>query len=165
MANQNFPFFDPKNFADMKIPGIDIDAVIASQKKNLEAATQASAVAFEGFQTVMRRQAELFQQYLKEAQIVAQTAFDTTAPEEKLVRQTDQIRSAYEQALTNLKELSELLQKTGGDAAQVINGRIAEAMTEFKHAVRQAGDKVQTGQTQTAQTQDFRPQGKPTKAA
>ncbi len=40
-----------KAFGEMKLPGIDVEAVAASQRKNLEALTQANQLAVEGAQS------------------------------------------------------------------------------------------------------------------
>jgi hypothetical protein len=50
-----------------KLPGVDMDSVIASQKKNLEALASANRVAFEGLQAVAKRQAEILQETMNEA--------------------------------------------------------------------------------------------------
>ena len=50
-----------------KLPGVDVDAIVASQKKNLEALTSANRVAIEGLQAVAKRQAEILQETMNEA--------------------------------------------------------------------------------------------------
>ena len=44
-----------------KLPGVDIEALVASQKKNVEAVISANRIAVEGMQTIAKRQAEVFQ--------------------------------------------------------------------------------------------------------
>src|SRR5260370_42061751 len=51
-----------KAFGEMKLPGIDVEAVAASQRKNLEALTQANQLAVEGAQSLARRQVEIARQ-------------------------------------------------------------------------------------------------------
>ena len=42
-------FFDvAKAFGDFRLPGIDVDAIVAAQRKNFEALTQANQFAVEG---------------------------------------------------------------------------------------------------------------------
>src|SRR5260370_36841870 len=48
-----------KAFGEMKLPGIDVEAVAAGQGKNLEALTQANQLAVEGAQALARRPGEI----------------------------------------------------------------------------------------------------------
>jgi len=67
--------FDPTKMADeftkmagqFNLPVFDMDAVMASQRKNIEALTAANKAAVEGMQLVAARQAEILQESLDEA--------------------------------------------------------------------------------------------------
>src|SRR5690606_5818899 len=62
------PFFNvdfSKVLSDVQVPGVDIDAILASQRKNIEAVTAANQLAIEGMQAVLRRQAEILRQSLE----------------------------------------------------------------------------------------------------
>ena len=46
-----YPFFEmdvSKVLAEFKLPGVDVDAILASQRKNIEAVTAANQLAIEG---------------------------------------------------------------------------------------------------------------------
>ena len=47
---------------DYRLPGIDFDAVVASQRNNVEALADASRAAFEGTEAVAKRQAEILRE-------------------------------------------------------------------------------------------------------
>ena len=51
-----------------KLPGVDIEALVSSQKKNVEAVLAANRIAVEGMQAIAKRQAEVFQEAMREAQ-------------------------------------------------------------------------------------------------
>src|SRR5487761_2425971 len=62
MMNGKNSFFDMdvgKTFAGFNLPGLDAESVMATQRKNLEAFTQANQLAVEGVQAVTRRQVEI----------------------------------------------------------------------------------------------------------
>ena len=69
-----FKGFDPakmseemtKMLGQYKLPGVDMDSIVASQKKNVEALVAANRTAVEGMQSVMRRQAEILQETMSE---------------------------------------------------------------------------------------------------
>ena len=55
-----FMSFDPAKMArDFRIPGFDMEQILASQRKNVEALTTANRLAAEGFQALARRQSEI----------------------------------------------------------------------------------------------------------
>ncbi|MCU0893496.1 MAG: phasin family protein, partial [Rhodospirillales bacterium] len=56
-----------KMLKQYNLPGVDMDALMASQKKNLEALTQANRIALEGMQAVAERQAKILQETMNEA--------------------------------------------------------------------------------------------------
>ena len=53
-----------------KLSAVDLDSLVASQKKNLEALTSANRVAFEGLQAVAKRQAEILQEKSDRSHVV-----------------------------------------------------------------------------------------------
>jgi len=67
-------FFDvAKAFGDFRVPGIDVDAIVAAQRKNFEALTQVNQFAVEGLRTVAKRQAEIAQQTIEEASAIGRS--------------------------------------------------------------------------------------------
>src|SRR5581483_6283099 len=56
-----------KAFAGFAFPGFDVDTLVAAQRKNLEALTQANQLAVEGVQAIARRQVEIARQAVDEA--------------------------------------------------------------------------------------------------
>src|SRR5450631_1202053 len=60
------PSFDfSKLTKDFKLPGVDIATIMDREKKNIEALTEANRIAFEGWQALVRRQAEILQESIK----------------------------------------------------------------------------------------------------
>ena len=56
-----------KAIKQVNLPGVDVGALVASQKNNLEAFTTANQIAFQGLQAVAKRQAEILQEMMNEA--------------------------------------------------------------------------------------------------
>jgi len=62
------PSFDfTKLMKDFKLPGVDLATIMDREKKNIEALTEANRVAFEGWQALVHRQAEILQDSIKRA--------------------------------------------------------------------------------------------------
>jgi phasin family protein len=140
MAKNN-PFFDfdlSKLAADFKFPGVDVESVLAAQRKNVEALTAANQLALEGFQAVVRRQGEILRQTLEEAGSLVGQLTAAGSPEEKVAKQAELVKTAFEKALANAKELAELVAKSNSEAADVINKRVSESLEELKVLIQKA---------------------------
>ncbi len=89
--------FDPTKFADQfsgmlknfKLPGVDVDALVAGQRKNVEALTAANRVAFEGVQAFARRQAEMLQETMNETTKAFDAISKAGSPPEAAAKQVE----------------------------------------------------------------------------
>ena len=115
-----------------KMPGIDVDALVASQKKNLEALTAANRVAFEGLQAVAKRQAEILQETMNESTKAVDQVTKAGSPAEITAKQADLAKQAFERALGNMREMAEMVSKSNQEAANTINARISATFDEIK---------------------------------
>ena len=77
MAKNDFPFMNmdfgkmfnvdvSKMMKDFKMPGVNMDQMMATHRKNMEAFTAANQLAAEGFQAVAKRQTEIMKEGLEE---------------------------------------------------------------------------------------------------
>ncbi len=140
MAKQPETFFDfdiTKYLGDMKVPGVDVEGLLASQQKNLEALTAANKMAFEGMQAIFKRQAEIIRQSMEEAAVAAKDFSTADSPQAKLNKQTELAKDGFEKAVSNMRELAEMMAKSNGEVFNLLNTRIAEAMEEAKGLVAQ----------------------------
>jgi phasin family protein len=98
----------------------------------------ANQLAVEGVQAVLRRQAEIMRQMVEESSTVMREMMATGAPEQKIAQQTDLVKAAFEKALANLREMTEMVAKSNSEAADVLTKRIGESLTELKSSVQNA---------------------------
>jgi phasin family protein len=128
------PDFDfTKILAQMKLPALpDIDAFVAANRKNMETLSGANRIALEGAQAVARRHMEIMQQSMAEMTEAMKALSSLDAPQAKAARQAELLKTAYEHAVANMKELSDLIQHSNGEALALINKRFVEAMDEVK---------------------------------
>jgi len=127
-----------KMMAEFKMPAMpDFDALAAAQKRNLDALTAANRIAMEGAQAVARRHMEIMQQSMGEMTAAMQAMTTMPTPQDKVARQTEMMKGTYEHAVSNMKELAELIQKSNSEALGLLNRRFAEAMDEVKQMVDQ----------------------------
>lgn len=129
----NNGFFDvTKVFGDFRLPGIDVDAVVATHRKNVEALTQANQLAVEGIQAVARRQTEIMRQAINEASALVLDWTRPGAPEERVAASVDAAKQAFEKGLANARELNGLTTKASTDVFDVFARRVSESFDEVR---------------------------------
>lgn len=134
------PEFDvTKLFKDMKVPAMpDMEAVLAAHKRNLEALSEANRVALEGAQAVARRHMEIMQSTMTGLTETLKGMSLTEKPADRAAKQAELLKQAYENAVSNTRELGDLIQKSNTEAMQKLNHRFSEAMTEMKTLFKKA---------------------------
>ena len=125
-----------KAFAGFTLPGFDVEAVLASQRKNIEALTQANQLAVEGVQAVARRQAEIAREAIDEASTVLREIVQPTAPEERVAKQADLLKQTFERSLANARELALMLAKANTEAFDVVAKRVAQGFEEIREEAK-----------------------------
>ena len=136
------PFVDmdlTKMMGEFKLPGVDPEALAATQKKNIEALTNANQLAVEGLQAVARRQMEIFQQTMTEATKQAQEMMSAEEPQAKAAKQAEIVKVAYEKALSNMRELADMVRHSNTEAISVVNNRVTESLEELREALDKSG--------------------------
>jgi len=121
-----------KMLKQYKLPGVDMDSLVASQKKNLEALTGANRVAFEGLQAIAKRQGEILQETMNETSKAMDQLSKAGSPQEVAAQQAQIAKSAFERALANMRELAEMVSKANQEATSTINSRISATLDEIK---------------------------------
>jgi len=135
MADQANPFkmFDFQSmFNNAKIPGLDVEAIMAAQKKNVEAMIGANQIVAEGYQAVAMRQIELAQTTLQETQARVTDLMTDTSPEGRMAKQAEMVKTGIEQASQSMHEVSEVLRKSQTEAFALIKRRMDESVDEIK---------------------------------
>ncbi len=140
MINGKQTFLDvdfSKAFTGFTLPGFDVEALLATQRKNLEALTQANQLAAEGVQAAARRQVEIARQTVDEASELLREWSKASAPEERLARGVDLAKQAFEKGVVNARELAELVARANTEAFKVINKRVTEGFDEIRDYTKQ----------------------------
>lgn len=139
LPNSPFEMDVTKLLAEFKVPGVDLETIMASQRKNIDALTKANQLAIEGLQTVARRQAEILRGGFEEAASLMRDIMQTQSPEDRVARQTEVAKKSVERALSNARELAEIVAKAGNEAFDILNQRLGEGLDEVRDAVAKRG--------------------------
>lgn len=137
MATTN-PYADVMKFwSDYKtptMPGFDFTTAINSGRRTAEAVTAAGQAVAESYQAIARRQAELARAQVEKVLKSTKDMLVNGSPEINTTKQVELAKSVFESSLNNLREVSELVTKSGFEVFDVLNKRASESLEEM-HAV------------------------------
>jgi phasin family protein len=126
------PFFDfTKLMSQFRLPGVDFAALVDREQKNIQALAEANRIAFEGWQRLVRRQAEILQETMKK--VVAD------AGQVDAMKRTDLAKEGFEKALANMRELAEMGSKSQREAFEVVRKRIEENVEDIRNFGKKTG--------------------------
>ncbi len=125
-------------FGDMFKNSFDFNQLFNAQRRNIEAFSAANQVVVESAQAISRRQAEIARDSVENALKASKDMFTSGTPETNMAKQADFAKSWFEDALSNLREVTEMVTKSGFEAFDMINRRCAESMEECSRAASNA---------------------------
>lgn len=141
MAKQPQNMFDmdfTKVMADFKFPAMDVEAMLATQRRNIEVFSAANKVALEGAQAVAKRHMEIVQSAVAEMTEAMKSLASAEAPQAKAAKQAEIMKGAYEKAVANMRELADMIQRANGEALGLLNKRFSETLDEMKTMMEKA---------------------------
>ncbi|MSP50273.1 MAG: phasin family protein [Alphaproteobacteria bacterium] len=145
MAKNPFLDFDmqamQKMMTDMKMPAFDWESILAANRRNMEAFSQANQLAAESAQAIMRRQGEILKGAMDDANRSLTTMLADGSPEDRIARQTDAMKTAFEAAISNYREMMEMASKANAEALGVMSKRVSESLDELKVVLKPPGKK------------------------
>ena len=122
-----------KLMSQFRLPGVDFAALVDRERKDIEALAKANRIAFEGWQRLVRRQAEILQETMKE--VVA-----NAGQQDAIKKRADLAKEGFEKALANMRELAEMATKSQKEAFEVVRKRIEENMEGIRNFGKKAGE-------------------------
>lgn len=121
-----------KSLFGTEMPSFDTKALMAAQKKNMDALVEANKAAAAGYQELFGRQVALFQETMKEAQSQIASFDAKDLSPEGASAQGEVVKAAFEKAVGNMKELAEQAQKANTEAYNLVAARIKDQVEELK---------------------------------
>ena len=121
-----------KAFAAPTMPGVDADAMLAAQKKNMETLVAANKAAAAGYQDLFAKQVEVFEATLAEAQKQVAEFDPSKMDADSTAAQGEVAKVAFDKALGNMTALAEGAQKANADAFEVVSAGIKDSVTELQ---------------------------------
>jgi phasin family protein len=140
MAEARSSFFDydlTKLMADFRFRPFDLETLMAAQRRNIEALSQANQLAVEGIQAVARRQIEIARQALEDVSALIRDLAQPASTEDRLAKNTEYAKQVLEKSLDHSREISQLATKAGTEAADVLRKRACEGLDELRQFAHQ----------------------------
>jgi phasin family protein len=130
MAAEINPLGDMKKMLEqLKMPGVDMTAIVEARRKDVEALVEANKAAYESMLAMARKQSEMMAEAVQVMQEVAKGAASGGVDPAK---QTEVVRRAFEKTIADMKELAEMALRSQSDAMSHITQRAAEHVDEIK---------------------------------
>ncbi len=121
-----------KSFAQFQLPGIDPNQWAESFQRNLDAMNQASQAIATGMQAYAEKQAAMLQASMERAQEAFKEASDSGDPSTQATQQLERAKAAYEKAVQDMNEISQIMAKTNAEALDAIEQRISDSFDEIQ---------------------------------
>lgn len=133
----------PNNFMDMfknlgdqlKVPSLDMSKIMEHHQKNLEAMTKSWQAVAGGATEVAKKQREVFDEAVKDVTAMVQQYKPTGNPQEIMAKQAEFAKKAMEAAITNTRDIAELVQKSSTEAFKIVQDRMKESYEEIRTSV------------------------------
>jgi phasin family protein len=118
--------------SDLKLPKVDVEAILAHNRKNLEALEKSAKATAAGASSLLAKQREVLQDTLREVSDMAQGFRVPGNPQEMMTKQAEFARRSFEAAVKNAGEVAEIVKKSGSESIDILRDRIREAMEDIR---------------------------------
>jgi len=116
----------------LKMPGIDVKAIVESQRKDMEALAEANRQAYEGIKALAQRRNEI----LKEALTEWQAAMKDATGKDAISRNTERAKQGVKQAIDRFRELAEMEAETRRKSWKVLQDRFQENLQNLQSLLK-----------------------------
>jgi len=121
--------------SDLGLPKVDVDKLIESHKKKIDALSQSATVAAQGAQSVAQKQREIFEAGLQEATKLAQGYQPLGKLQDNLALQTEFAKKVFEIAVKGAQESATTARQSTSEAVKIIQDRLKESFDEMRSSV------------------------------
>jgi phasin family protein len=117
----------------LKLPNIDLQAIMEGRRKDLEAIVKANEVALNGIKSVADKQAEMLQTVLGEIGTKLKSMAQDGSPSAK---PTEMAQQTIEKAFGAMRTLAEANGQSQAQILDVINTRVQQSIDEIRATLK-----------------------------
>ena len=122
--------------SDLGLPKLNVDELLQTQKKNIDALGQSAKVAAQGAQSVAQKQREVLEAGLREAATLAREYKPLGKIHENIALQTEFARKMFEIAVQGAQESASTARQSTTEAVKIIQARVKESFEEIRASAR-----------------------------
>ncbi|HEY2188363.1 MAG TPA: phasin family protein [Caldimonas sp.] len=116
----------------LRLPGIDVKAIVDSQRKDMEALAEANRQAYEGIKALAKRRNEI----LRGALVELQEAMKDATGKDALSKNADRAKQGVKKAIDNFRELAEMEAESRRKAWKVLQDRFQENLANLQSLLK-----------------------------
>ena len=116
----------------LQLPGIDLKAIVDSQRKDMEALAEANRQAYEGIKALAQRRNEI----LQEALVEWQEAMKDATGKDAVSRNAERAKQGVKQAIDRYRELAEMESESRRKAWKVLQDRFQENLANVQNLLK-----------------------------
>ena len=124
-----------KFFENYQSMPFDMQSFMETQRKNMQALSDAQTITVESLQALAQRQSAILSQMVEDNATLAKEMMSEGTPEDKIARNAELIKKCYERSVKNMNELSQMINQTSAEASDVINKRVKATLNEVKSSM------------------------------
>jgi len=121
---------------DLGLPKLNVDELLQTQKKNIDALSESAKVAAQGAQSVAQKQREVLEAGLNEAATLAREFKPLGKVHENIALQTEFARKVFEITVQGAQESASAARQSTAEAVKIIQDRVKEGLEEIRASVR-----------------------------
>ena len=121
---------------DLGLPKLNVDELLQTQKKNIDALGQSAKVAAQGAQSVAQKQREVLEAGLREAATLAREFKPLGKVHENLALQTEFARKVLDIAVKGARDSASTARQSTTEAVKIIQDRVKESFEELRSGDR-----------------------------
>ena len=120
---------------DLGLPKPDIEKLLETQRKNLDALGQSANVAAQGVQSVAQKQREVLEAGLREAATLARDHKSLDKVQENVVLQAEFARKVLEIAIRGAADSAATTRQSTAEAVKIIQDRVKASLEEMRASI------------------------------
>jgi len=124
------------------VPFIDMEALIAVQRKNMEVLGAFSQSSFETLQSLFKRQMEGYRQLMEDNSQMFRDIMASPTPEEKAKKQAEMSKIAMEKYMNTLRDASETFARCNSQAVETVSQCVNDSLNEVYGVVKSMTSKA-----------------------
>jgi len=121
-----------KLVGNFKMPGVDLKAIVESQRKDMEALAEANRQAYEGMKALAQRRNEI----LKEALTEWQAAMKDATGKDAITKSAERAKQGVKQSIDRFRELAEMEAETRRKSWKVLQDRFQENLQNLQNLLK-----------------------------